>query len=54
MTMRACSAFMQYDEVWDGLAERDRFRVRQAGEPRDMMSEAEFQLTLRQMLAGGV
>jgi len=54
VTMRACSAFMQYPEVWDQLSDNERVRVRQAGEPRDMMSEVEFQLTLRRMFAGGV
>jgi hypothetical protein len=54
VTMRACAGYMQCDAVWNDLSERDRFRVRQAAEPRDMMSEAEFQLALRQMFAGGV
>ena len=46
-TMRACSAYMQSDEVWDGLSDRDRFRARRAGEPRDMMSDAQFQAMFR-------
>ena len=53
VTMKACAGFMQSDEVWDQLAEKDRFRVRQAGEPRDMMSDAEFRMTLRQVFGGG-
>lgn len=53
VTMKACAAFMQGDEIWDQLTEKDRFRARQAGQPRDMISEAEWQMTLRQMLGGG-
>jgi len=54
VTMRACSAFMQQDEVWDQLSDRDRFRVRQAGEPRDMLSSAQFQEMLRATFGGQV
>jgi len=54
VTMRACSAFMQQDEVWDQLSDRERFRVRQAGEPRDMMSAAQWQEMLRATFGGQV
>lgn len=52
VTMRACSAYMQRDEVWETLSDRDRFRVRQAGEPRDMVSPAQWQAMLRDALGG--
>lgn len=50
VTVRFNSAYMQSDEVWGQLAERDRFRVRQAGEPRNMMSDEEFRATMREVL----
>jgi len=52
-TIRACTWFMPRDEIWDQLTEKDRFRVRQAGGPRDMISDAEFRMTLRQIYGGG-
>ena len=50
VTVRACTSYMQTDEVWEQLADGDRRRVRQAGEPRDMMSAAQFQAMLRETL----
>ena len=41
-TVRFNSAFMQADEIWNGLTERDKFRVRDAGEPRNMRELGEF------------
>ena len=42
VTIRACAAYMQADEVWGTLGEPDRQRVRLAVQPRDMMSGREF------------
>lgn len=53
-TMRANSAYMQSDEVWAGLPDRERFRVRQAGEPRDMMSGQQYQQMVREIFGGRV
>jgi hypothetical protein len=53
-TIRACAWLMQRDEIWDQLSDRDRFRVRHAGEPRDMMSEQTLELMLRQLTGGRV
>jgi hypothetical protein len=41
---------MQLDEVWDTLSERDKLRVRQAGQPRDMMSDEQFRAMVREVL----
>lgn len=48
VTVRACTAYMQVDEVWDQLAERDRRRVQRAGEPRPMMSDREWNAMMRE------
>jgi hypothetical protein len=47
VTVRACAAYMQCDEVWDQLAKQDRDRVRLAGRPRDLMSDREFWAMMR-------
>ncbi len=47
VTVRFNAAYMQTDEVWNQLTDRDRFRVRQAGEPRDMMSEEQYREMIR-------
>jgi hypothetical protein len=52
VTVGACFAYMQQDEVWDELDDKDKFRVRQAGEPRPMMSTAQFQAMLRDGFSG--
>ena len=52
VTVRACTSYMQRDEVWDQLSDRDKFRVRQAGQPRDMMSGAQFWAEFRENSAG--
>lgn len=46
VTVQAWTRHMQRDEVWGQLSEQDRMRVRQAGEPRDMMSEAQYRQLL--------
>jgi len=51
-TLQFCSAFMQTSEVWDGLSDRDKRRVRDAGEPRDMLSPQESQAWMREILSG--
>jgi hypothetical protein len=50
VTIRACTSYMQLDEVWDTLSERDKLRVRQAGQPRDMMSDEQFRAMVREVL----
>jgi hypothetical protein len=47
VTVRANAAFMQSDEIWDQLTDADRFRVRDAGQPRDMMSGEQWQAMVR-------
>lgn len=47
VTVRFNSAYMQTNEVWNELPKRDRSRVHQAGEPRDMMSDEEYQALVR-------
>jgi hypothetical protein len=52
-TIWANAGFMQADEVWDQLADRDKHRVRQACGPRDMMSEEQFRAMVREVLGHG-
>ena len=42
VTIRACAAHMQADEVWATLSTADKQRVRLAVQPRDMMSGRDF------------
>jgi hypothetical protein len=51
-TIRFNCAFMQADEVWNELTDRDKFRVRDAGEPRPMRDPREFWAELRAALKG--
>lgn len=46
-TVQACAAFMQTGEIWGQLARNDRFRVHQAGQPRDLMSNEEWWAMVR-------
>jgi hypothetical protein len=48
VTIRANSAFMQADEIWNALGRDVRFRVQRAGEPRDLMSTQEWQAMMRE------
>jgi hypothetical protein len=48
VTISACAAWMQSDEVWDTLAEADRHKVRRAVHPRDMMTLEEMRALFRQ------
>ena len=50
VTVRFNSAFMQTDEVWDHLAEKDKHPVRAAVAPRPIMSDAEWSAMIRRSL----
>jgi len=53
VTIAACAAWMQGDEVWDTLSAADKQRVRRAATPRDMMSDQEFGAMIRRGYEAG-
>ena len=51
VTIRACSGYMQSDELWDTLSRQDRSRVHFLAGPRPVMSDREWQAQLAEAFA---